>query len=153
MPSHHETRALPHSADEMYALVADMERYPEFLPWCGAARIRDRHPDDGKRQVMDVDIVASFKVFRERFGTRVVLDPEARVIDSRLLDGPFRQLHSRWAFRALADGGCEVDYRVEFEFRNAVLRRVMNTVFAEAQARIMKAFERRAADLYGRRGA
>jgi len=152
MPSHQETRRLPHSAAEMYDLVADMERYPEFLPWCAAARIRARHQDDGPRKVMDVDIVAAFKVFRESFGTRVTLDPEARVIDSRLLDGPFRHLHSRWAFRDLGEAGCEVDYGIEFEFRNPVLRRVMNSVFGDAQTRIMQAFEKRADSLYGRRG-
>ena len=152
MPSYNETRRVPYSAAEMYDLVADMERYPEFLPWCTAARIRARHPDDGPRKLVDVEMVVGFRVFRESFGTRVTLDPQARVIDSRLLDGPFRHLHSRWTFRDQDGEGCEIHYGIEFEFRNLVLRRAMNSVFGEAQARIMQAFETRAGALYGKRG-
>ena len=147
MPTHSETRPLPYSAEQMYALVADVARYPEFLPWCAAARVRSVTPD-GAREVMEADLVISFKVFRERFGSRVVLWPEDRRIDTVYLDGPFRHMESRWAFRD-AEDGCEVEFHVDFEFKNPILQSVIGVVFNDAMLRIVRAFERRAADLYG----
>lgn len=157
MPVHRETRDLPYGADEMFALVADVERYPEFLPWTAAARIRSRKPEMGPEgasvEVIEADLVISFKVFRERFGSRVRLDPAARVIETEYLDGPFRYLKSRWSFAPLPDGGCHVDFFVDFEFRNRVLQGVIGIVFNEAMHRIVRAFEDRAKALYGGRGA
>ncbi|MBR9763010.1 MAG: type II toxin-antitoxin system RatA family toxin [Rhodobacteraceae bacterium] len=147
MPTHSETRKLPYTAQQMYDLVADVGAYPKFLPWCAAARIRSRTPQ-GDHEVMEADLVISFKVFREKFGSRVVLWPEAMKIDTEYLDGPFRYMKSNWAFRD-ADGGCEVDFFVDFEFRNAVLQGIIGVVFNEAMQRIVRAFERRAAELYG----
>ena len=147
MPSHSETRFLPYSADQMYALVADVKHYPEFLPWCAAARIRSVVPK-GEVEVMTADLVISFKVFRERFTSEVTLDKAARRIDTRYIDGPFRKMVSTWAFRE-AEGGCQVDFHVDFEFRNAILQSVIGLVFNEAMQRIVRAFEARAAELYG----
>ena len=147
MPTHSETRMLPYSAEQMYDLVADVEKYPEFLPWCAAARIRTRSPEDGG-EVVRADLVISFKVFRERFGSRVLLRPTALEIQTEYLDGPFRHMTSNWAFRD-TDGGCEVDFFVDFEFRNALLQSVIGVVFNDAMQRIVRAFERRAAALYG----
>ncbi len=147
MPTHSETRQLPYTADQMYALVADVAKYPDFLPWCAAARIRSRE-DRGDHQVMAADLVISFKVFRERFGSRVTLWPEARRIDTEYLDGPFKFLKSHWIFRD-AEGGCEVEFFVDFEFRNAILRKVIGVVFNEAMHHIVRAFEARAKVLYG----
>ena len=147
MPTHSETRILPYSAQAMYDLVADVARYPEFLPWCAAARIRGITPE-GAARLMEADLVISFKVFRERFGSRVLLWDEARKIDTEYLDGPFRYMKSTWAFRD-APGGCEVDFFVDFEFRNAVLQGIIGLVFNEAMQRIVRAFERRAEALYG----
>ncbi|MBM9595549.1 type II toxin-antitoxin system RatA family toxin [Roseitranquillus sediminis] len=151
MPTHSEIRRLPYTADEMYALVADVESYPQFLPWCAAARVRDRR-DEGDHEVMDADLVISFKVFRERFGSRVTLWPGERKIDTEYLDGPFRYMESTWRFRD-APEGCEVDFFVDFEFRNRVLQGVIGVVFNDAMQRIVRAFERRAAALYGSGGA
>ena len=148
MPSHSETRRLPYTARQMYDLVADVARYPEFLPWNSAARIRSRTPIAGGGEVMEADLVISFKVFRERFGSRVTLWPEAQKIDTEYLDGPFRHLRSTWAFRD-SPGGCEVDFHVDFEFRNAILQGIIGVVFNDAMQRIVRAFERRAAELYG----
>ena len=147
MPTHSETRTLPYEAQQMYDLVADVARYPEFLPWCAAARIRSVRPD-GDSEVMLADLVISFKVFRERFGSRVVLWPGTRKIDTTYLDGPFKYMNSSWAFRDV-EGGCEVDFFVDFEFRNAILQSVIGVVFNDAMRRIVRAFERRAAELYG----
>lgn len=148
MPTHSETRPLPHSAQQMYDLVADVARYPEFLPWCAAARVRSVTPD-GDSQVMQADLVISFKVFRERFGSRVVLWPEAQKIDTEYLDGPFKQMKSTWAFTPRDDGGCHVHFFVDFEFRNAILQKIIGLVFNEAMQRIVRAFEQRAVALYG----
>ncbi len=151
MPTHSETRPLPWTAQQMYDLVADVERYPEFLPWNSAARIRARRPGEQGSEVLEADLVISFKVFRERFGSRVVLWPEAMKIDTEYLDGPFKFMRSNWAFRDLPTGGSEVAFFVDFEFRNPILQRIIGAVFGEAMARIVRAFEKRAAELYGPR--
>lgn len=148
MTTHHETRQLPYTARQMYDLVADVGRYPEFLPWNSAARIRSRSPLEDGREQLEADLVISFKVFRERFGSRVTLDPAAGRIDTEYLDGPFKHLKSTWTFRDLPDGGSEVSFDVDFEFRNAILQKLIGVVFNEAMARIVRAFEERAAALY-----
>jgi coenzyme Q-binding protein COQ10 len=131
----------------MYDLVADVGTYPEFLPWCAAARVTGLTP--GKDcTVMEADLVISFKVFREKFASRVTLWPDTRRIDTEYIDGPFRHMRSTWAFRD-APGGCEVDFFVDFEFRNAILQKVIGLVFNEAMQRIVRAFESRAVALYG----
>jgi coenzyme Q-binding protein COQ10 len=150
MPTHSETRRLPYSAQEMFDLVADVESYPKFLPWNAAARIRSRAPFDGG-EVMEADLVISFKVFRERFGSRVTIWNERRRIDTEYIDGPFRYMRSTWAFSDTGEGGCEVDFHVDFEMRNPILQRIIGIVFNEAMQRIVRAFETRAEALYGPR--
>ena len=152
MPRHSETREVPHSAEQMYALVADIERYPEFLPWTAAARIRSREPR-GDAEVVLADLVVSFKVFRESFGSRVTLRPSERRIETAYIDGPFRHLQSEWRFEDLGGGRCRVSFWVDFAFRNPILGRVIGVVFDEAMQRVVVAFERRAAALYGGRAA
>jgi len=132
----------------MYDLVADVARYPEFLPWCAAARVRSVTPQ-GNTEVMEADLVISFKVFRERFTSRVVLTPQEHRIDTEYLDGPFRYMKSNWTFRDV-DGGCEVSFFVDFAFRNMVLQKLIGVVFNEAMQRIVRAFEVRAKALYGK---
>ena len=147
MPTHSETRFLPYSAQQMYDLVADVGAYPEFLPWCAAARVRRVIPQ-ADHDVMEAELVISFKVFRERFASRVVLWPDAHKIDTEYLDGPFRYMKSNWGFCDI-EGGCEVSFFVDFEFRNAILQGIIGVVFNEAMQRIVRAFERRAATLHG----
>ncbi len=147
MPTHTEIKRLPYSARQMYDLVADVGSYPKFLPWNSAARIRMRRPVTGG-EVIEADLVISFKVFRERFASRVTLLPAAGRIDTEYLDGPFRHMRSNWAFRDIP-GGCEVDFHVDFEFRNAILQSIIGVVFNDAMQRVVRAFERRAAELYG----
>jgi coenzyme Q-binding protein COQ10 len=147
MPSHSETRKLPYSAAQMYDLVADVARYPEFLPWTAAARINSRK-EEGDHEVMLADLVVSFKVFREKFGSRVTLWPEKKRIDTEYIEGPFKHLHSRWEFRDV-DGGSEVHFEVDFEFRNIILQKAAGLFFFEAMQRIVRAFEARARKLYG----
>lgn len=152
MPRHAENRTLPYRAHQIYDLVADVERYPEFLPWTAAARVRSRRPATGRSdgaEVIEADLVISFKVFRERFGSRVTLLPAEGRIETEYLDGPFKYLQSAWEVRDLDGGGCEVSFFVDFEFRNALFQKVIGVVFDEAMRRVVGAFERRAAALYG----
>ena len=147
MPKHSETKTLPYTAEQMYDLVADVESYPEFLPWCAAARVRSRS-DQGPVEVMLADLVISFKVFRERFGSRVTLKPGPREIETEYLDGPFRYMESSWAFEDVEDG-VAVSFSVDFEFKNRILQGAAGMFFYEAMQRIVRAFERRAKELYG----
>ena len=147
MPTHTEIKPLPYTAQQMYDLVADVGKYPEFLPWTAAARIRSNE-ERGDHWVMDADLVISFKVFRERFTSRVVLWPQAQKIDTEYLDGPFKKMISNWAFEDV-EGGCNVHFHVDFEFKNRILQGIIGVVFNEAMTRVVRAFETRAADLYG----
>lgn len=148
MSRHAETKILPYTAVQMYDLVADVASYPQFLPWTAAARIRSRVPIEGG-EVMEADLVISFKVFRERFGSRVTLLPGQQTILTEYIDGPFKHLKSVWRFRDLETGGCEVAFEVDFEFKNAILAGIIGLVFGEAMTRVVRAFEARAAKLYG----
>ena len=152
MPTHSEKRRMPYSAQEMYDLIADVPAYPEFLPWCSGARVRGRR-QDGAVEIVDADLVISFKVFRERFGSRVTLNPGAMQIDVEYLDGPFRYLNNHWKFVPVSDSACEVDFFVDFEFKSRTLQAIIGVVFNEAMRRIVRAFEERAAVLYGEREA
>lgn len=152
MPSHSEKRNLPYSAQEMYDLVANVEAYPEFLPWTAAARIRSRQTLADSEVVL-ADLVISFKVFRERFGSRVTLFSKERRIETEYLDGPFKYLKSTWKFQELETGGCHVDFFVDFEFKSRILQGVIGVVFNEAMQRVVRAFEMRAEALYGHKEA
>lgn len=148
MPTHGEKRVMPYSALQMYDLVADVMQYPEFIPWIAAARIRSVTPHADGTQLMEADLIVSFKVFREKFGSRVLLNEPERRLEIDYLDGPFKYLRSRWEFEDV-EGGCEVRFFVDFEFRNAMLQTLIGVVFNEAMERIVRAFEKRAQELYG----
>ena len=145
MPTHAEQRHLPYSQKELFDLVAGVERYPEFLPWCTATRITKR---DGP--AFNADLVVQFKVFRERFGSRVTLHPPG-LIDVEYITGPFRYLNNHWRFIAADDGGCIIDFYVDFEFKSRVLQKLIGLVFNEAVHRMVSAFEARAIQVYGDR--
>lgn len=137
----------------MYDLVADIESYPEFLPWCLAARNRKREDIEGGEIVWS-DLVVGFKLVRERFTSKVTLSPlispetPAR-IDVEYVDGPLKFLRNHWVFLPGEDGGCEIDFYVEFEFRNRIFQKLIGTLFHEAVTRMVGAFEKRADSLYG----
>ena len=147
MPSHAETKFLPYTAQQMYDLVADVAHYPKFLPWTAAARIRSV-TDQGDHSVMLADLVISFKVFREKFGSRVTMWPGEMKIDTEYLDGPVKHLESEWTFRDV-EGGCEVSFAVDFEFKSRLLQGAAGLFFNEAMQRVVRSFERRAVELYG----
>ena len=132
----------------MYDLVADVASYPDFLPWTAAARVRSVTPREDGAEVMEADLVISFKLFREKFGSRVTLWPEDLAIDTEYLDGPFKYMQWEWRFRDV-EGGCEVGFSVDFEFRNLLLQKAAGLFFFEAMQRVVRAFEARAHELYG----
>ena len=146
MPTHNEKKKLSYTAQQMYNLVADVASYPEFLPWCAAARVKSVVPK-GNTHVMSADLVISFKVFRERFESLVVLNNDELFIDTKYLDGPFKYMESTWKFEDLQDG-CAVTFFVDFEFKNMLLQSIIGLVFNEAMQRIVRAFESRADALY-----
>ena len=153
MPTHAETRHLPFKPAELYKLVADVESYPEFLPWCVGARIRKREQEklaEGKREVLIADLVIGFKMVRERYTSRVELN-DGR-IDVAYIEGPFKYLNNHWIFRPAADGGTDLDFSVDFEFRNRLLQSIIGALFNEAVKRMVLAFEHRAEALYGKEG-
>lgn len=147
MPTHSETRHVAYSATQMYDLVADVAKYPEFLPWTAAARIRSQ-TEQGDHIVMLADLVISFKVFRETFGSRVTLWPDEQRIDTEYLDGPFKHMISNWAFSDTDGGGSDIKFHVDFEFRNRILQTTATIFFNDAMQRVVRAFERRADALY-----
>ena len=144
MPNHAERRFLPYRPDQMYDLVADVQRYPEFLPWCTGCRVTSR-----KGNVITADLIIGFKMIRERFGSRVTFHPEEQRIDVEYTSGPLRYLNNHWVFEP-AQGGTVIDFYVDFEFNSRLLQSVIETLFTEAVKRMVKAFEDRADVLYGR---
>lgn len=146
MPTHSEIRYLPYSPEQVYAVVADVERYPEFLPWCVACR-KTKTLDNG----FEADLAIGFKMVREKFTSRVTLGPPSDIL-VEYKDGPFKYLSNTWKFRESEDGkGCEIDFYLEFEFKSRVLQKLIGVLFEEAVHRMVAAFESRAADLYGRK--
>jgi coenzyme Q-binding protein COQ10 len=142
MPTHAEKRVLPYTPEQMYDLVADVEKYPEFLPWCIAARIRKR---DGA--TIWADLMIGFKMVRERFTSKVMLSPPGR-IDVTYAEGPFQYLNNHWIFTPTEEGGCLIDFYVDFEFRSKMLQKIIGVLFNEAVRRMVAAFETRARQLY-----
>ena len=142
MHRHDEQRVLPYTAAQLYDLVVDVERYPEFLPWCTGVRVLERNGD-----VVISRMEVGFKVFSESFTTRVTLSPPRR-IDVAYFEGPFKYLNNHWVFEPDAGGGCEVDFFVDFEFRSRIFGKVIGVVFNEAVQLMVSAFEKRARNLF-----
>lgn len=141
MPRHQELRRLPYSAEAMFDLVADVARYPEFLPWISAVRVKSNSDT-----AMVADLLIGFKALRERFTSRVVKERPIRLhVD--YLDGPLKYLRNEWKFTPTPEG-CEVDFTVDFQFRNRVFEAIAGQVFDQALRRMINAFETRANALY-----
>jgi coenzyme Q-binding protein COQ10 len=147
MPHHSETRRLPYTPTQIFALVADVEHYPEFLPWCVACRITAR-PSPTE---FIADLAVGFKMVREQFTSRVTLTPHER-IEVRYIKGPFQHLENIWQFAPDGDG-TRVSFSLSFEFRSALLQSLIGALFEEAVRRMVAAFEARAKKLYGLPGA
>jgi len=143
MPTHAEIKVLPHTPEQMFRLVADVEKYPEFLPWCLATRIKERNGD-----VLTADTIIGFKMFREKFTSRVELIEPGR-INVTYSEGPFKYLNNHWIFSPLDGGRVEIDFYVDFEFKSKILQKVIGAVFNEAVQIMVQAFEKRARAIYG----
>ncbi len=142
MSTHSETRILPYSADLMYSVVADIEKYPEFLPWVVALRVL-RREQVREHQVLFAEMAVGYGALRERYTSRVVLDPIDRRIDVTQTEGPFRQLENHWRFTP--DGnGSRVDFTIAFEFKSRLLNAVAGTALEKVMFRMADAFEARA---------
>lgn len=142
MPTHAERQILPYRPDQLFDLVADVGKYPQFLPWCVGARVRTR----AERELV-ADLTIGFGPFRESFTSRVALDRPQQV-KVRYENGPFRYLNNQWNF-APAEDGTEVRFYVDFEFRSRILQSAIGVVFNEAVRRMVNAFRKRARDVYG----
>lgn len=149
MPAFRTTRRVPHSPDEMFDLVADVEKYPLFLPLCEALRVKTREERDA-RPVLVADMTIAYKIFRETFTSRVTLDREAKKILVEYLDGPFSHLENRWTFKPREGGGCEVEFFIEWELKSRSLSMLVGSVFERVFRRYAEAFEERANRVYGR---
>ena len=142
MQTHAEKKHLPHTQEQMFQLVSDIENYSEFLPWCISTRIRSREGNE-----LLADMVIGYKVFRERFTSRVVLTEPER-IDVTYSRGPFKYLNNHWIFLPEADGTCTVDFYVEFEFRSNLMQKMIGLIFNEAVKKMVHSFEERAYFVY-----
>ena len=147
MTTHQETKFLPYTPTQLFTLIADVERYPEFIPWCSALRIVERRQEEGN-EILEAEMMVSFQMFREKFRSRVKLDEAAKAIDISYIDGPFKYLDSLWVCKP-ADGGCDIDFSVDFAFKNFILQKTVGIFFGEAMHKIVGAFETRAEELYG----
>ncbi len=142
MPTHAEQRFLPYAPEKLYDLVADIERYPEFLPWCVGARVLSREDN-----VIHADLMIGYKMIRETFTSKVTLNAPDRV-DVEYQKGPFKYLKNHWEFKSHPDG-CLIDFYIDFEFRSRILRNLIEPLFNEAVRRMVSAFETRARSVYG----
>jgi coenzyme Q-binding protein COQ10 len=145
----YETKhVIAHTSEQMFALVADIESYPKFLPLCEQLTIR-RREKRGDKEALIATIAVGYRMIRESFTTEVVLDPQARRIDVHYLDGPFSFLENRWVFLPVGSESCEIDFFIRYSFRSRFLERMMGGLFAKAVRHYTAAFEARADDLYG----
>jgi coenzyme Q-binding protein COQ10 len=145
MPKHREVRRLQWSAAEMFDLVADIGRYPEFLPWVQGMRVGPER--DG---VVVADMIVGFRMIREKFTSRVTLD-RPKTVHVEYLDGPMKHLFNDWTFKDSPDGGCEIDFAVDFEFRNRAFEALAGMFFEQAFEKMVAAFVTRAEAIYGPR--
>ena len=153
MPQFANKRRVRHSASEMFDLVADVERYPEFVPLCSALKVRQRTPKPDGTEVVVADMTVSFKLVRESFTSRVTLDRPNLKILVEYLQGPFRSLENRWTFESKGEGACDVGFFISYEFKSRVLAVLMGGMFDAAFQKFASAFEARADKVYGRPGA
>ena len=142
MPSKSESRILPYTADFIFGIVADVERYPEFVPWCAGLRVLRREPAPFG-EVIWAETLVGYRSLRERYTSRVELDPPGRRIDVNQTEGPFRQLENHWRFTPV-DDGCRVDFAIDFEFRSRLLGHIAGAALALVMGRMTDAFEARA---------
>lgn len=150
MPEFQTKRRVRHSAADMFELVADVERYPQFVPLCSDLKVRSRTQEADGSTVITADMTVAYKLIRETFRSRVRLDRNNLRILVTYLDGPFSRMENRWEFAAVEDKVCDVKFFISYEFRSRVLAMLMGAMFDTAFRRFAAAFEKRADEVYGR---
>ncbi|MEP9374219.1 type II toxin-antitoxin system RatA family toxin [Mesorhizobium sp. KR1-2] len=148
MPKFETIRRVTHAPDQMFALVADVEKYPQFLPLCEALSVRTRKERDG-RTILVADMTVGYKAIRETFTSQVHLKPDEHAIDVKYLDGPFRYLSNIWRFDATDGGATDIHFFIDYEFKSRVLGALMGAMFDRAFRMFVDAFEKRATEIYG----
>ena len=148
MPQFSSTRRVNHSAEDMFALVADVEAYPQFVPLCEALAVRSRRQKDG-RTLLLADMTVGYKAIRETFTSQVILKPDENEIDASYVDGPFRYMSNLWRFEPRDASSCDVHFHIDYEFKNRMLGALMGAMFDRAFRKFSEAFEARADAIYG----
>lgn len=148
MPSYSEKTVVPQTAEQIFTLVKDIEKYPEFLPWCVGLRIK-RTEWRGELECPVADLLVAFKGFRGKYTSRVVADPKKMRIDIEYVEGPFSRLDNVWIFTENPDGGCTIDFHIDFDFKSRVLRKMIGAVFGRAVKKMVGAFILRGQEVYG----
>ena len=150
MPQFQTKRRVRHAASNMFDLVADVEKYPQFVPLCSALKVKNRDISAEGTIVLVADMTVAYKIVRENFTSRVTLDRDNLKIFVEYLNGPFKRMHNRWLFRAVDKDSCEIEFFIEYEFRSRALAMLMGAMFETAFRRFAVAFEQRADQVYGR---
>ena len=153
MPQFSTKRTVRHDAGDMFALVADVERYPQFVPLCRDLRVIRRVDEPEGVHILVAEMTVAYKLIRERFTSRVTLDRPNLQILVEYLDGPFSHMENRWIFHPRGDHACEIEFLISYEFRNRALGLVMGAMFDTAFRRFATAFEKRADEVYRRKTA
>jgi len=153
MPQFSTKRRVHQSAKDMFDLVADAEKYPQFLPMCESLRVRSRTEKENGVAVVVASMTVAYKIIRESFTTRVTLDRPSLKVLVEYLDGPFKRLQNRWSFRPAGEYTCDVEFFIDYEFRNRALSLLMGALFDTVFRKYAAAFERRADQIYGRKTA
>ncbi len=152
MPQFSSKRRVRHAASDMFDLVADIEKYPQFVPLCSALRVKSR-AQKGNTAVIVVEMTAAYKLIHQTFTSRVTLDKPNFKILVEYLDGPFSRLQNRWTFAPMGEAACEVEFFIDYEFKSRTLAMLMGVMFDTAFRKFAAAFEKRADEVYGRQSA
>jgi coenzyme Q-binding protein COQ10 len=150
MPQFSSKRRVPHRAADMFDLVADVEKYPQFVPLCQSLRVNSRTAKGPDTEVIVAAMTVAYKLVHETFTSRVTLERATLTIFVEYLDGPFKRMHNRWQFRDIGERSCEVEFLIDYEFRSRVLAMLMGAMFDAAFRKFAAAFEKRADQVYGR---
>ncbi len=143
MPKFETTQRMPHSAEQMFAIVADIEKYPQFVPLCEALNVIERY-EEANRDIIEADMTVAYKAIRETFRSKVELDQQNLLVSSQSMDGPFKHLFSEWKFLPLCDTMCDVQYQINYEFKNWIFQKLMGGLFEKAISTYSTSFENRA---------
>jgi coenzyme Q-binding protein COQ10 len=151
VPSFSTKRRVRHDAARMFDLVADVEKYPQFVPLCQSLRVKSRAAKDDGVEILVADMTVAYKLVRETFTSRVTLDRPNLTILVEYLSGPFSRMQNRWTFKPIDEAACDVEFFIDYEFKSRMLAMLMGAMFDAAFRRFAAAFEKRADEIYGKK--